>query len=81
MAGNKLPKKGPHRVATAPKPNFEDDDPELDATIKGLAEKAHNIIQKARSKMTPEEREQADRNANAILEDATASAKRAQRRA
>jgi hypothetical protein len=84
MAKDKLPpKKGPHGMRTASNrvTREEIEDGELDATIKGFAEKAHRIIQKARSKMTPQERERADRNANAILDDASAAAKEAQRRA
>jgi hypothetical protein len=75
------PKKGPGRMKTAQEAPEQISDREVDATIRGFAEKAHSIIQKARSKMTPEERERADRNADTILEDASAAAKRAQRRA
>ena len=69
------------RTAFKPEAPEQISDRELEATIRGFAEKANTIIQKARNKMTPEERERADRNANAILEDASAAAKRAQRRA
>jgi vacuolar-type H+-ATPase subunit H len=75
------PRKGPGRMRTAQEAPEQMSDREVDATIRGFAEKAHNIIQKARGKMTPEQRERADRNANAILEDASAAAKRSQRRA
>jgi hypothetical protein len=70
-------------MATAHKPEPQEhvSDRELDATIKAFAENANRVIQKARSKMAPEERERADRNAEAILEDASAAAKEAQRRA
>jgi hypothetical protein len=83
MAKENLHKKGPHRMATASKPEsqLEIEDRELDATIKALAEKANRVIQKARSKMTPEDRERADQNANAILDAASAAAREAQRRA
>jgi hypothetical protein len=82
MANNNLhQKKGPHRMATAYKPQAPEEvtDQQLDAMIKQAAEKANRVIQKARSKMTPQDRERADNNANAILEDASASAKRSQR--
>lgn len=75
------PKKGSGRMRTAQEAPERMSDRELDDTIRGFAEKAHNVIQKARSKMTPKERERADRNANAILEGASAAAKRSQRRA
>lgn len=75
------PKKGPGRMRTTQEAPEQMSDRELDRTIRGFAEKANSVIQKARSKMTPEERERADRNANAILEDASAAAKRSQRRA
>lgn len=79
---NKFTKKGPHSVSTACKPETpEMTDREVGALIKAHAEKAHRIIQKARRKMTPEERERADANANAILENASAAAKSSRRRA
>ena len=70
-------------MTTACKAEISDrvSDQELDAMIKASAEKAHRIIQKARSKMTPKEREQADKNANAILEAASVAAKESRRRA
>jgi hypothetical protein len=76
------PKKGPGRMRTPQEaPEQIISDREVDATIRTLAEKANAVIQKARSKMTPEQRESADRNANAILEGASVAAKRSQRRA
>lgn len=70
-------------MTTACKPETPEQasDREIDATIKGFAEKADRVIQKARDKMTPDEREQADRNANTILENASAAVKRSRRRA
>jgi hypothetical protein len=84
MAKDKLPpKKGPHgmRAASNRVTREEIEDSELDARIRASAEKANRIIQKARSKMTPEERERADKNANAILEDASVAARLLRRRA
>ncbi len=83
MAKENLHKKGSHRMATASKPEsqLEIEDRELDATIRGLAERAHRVIQKARGKMTPEDRERADRNATEILDAASAAAREVQRRA
>lgn len=83
MANNNLPRKKGPRMATAYKPETEEQisEQQLDATIKAFAEKANRVIQNARGKMTLEERERADRNANAILEDASAAVKEAQRRA
>jgi len=68
-------------MATAYKPQVPEEvtEQEFDAMIRESAEKANRVIQEARSKMTPEDRERADKNANAILEDASASAKRSQR--
>jgi len=70
-------------MATAYKPeNAEQvNDRQLDATIKALAKKAHRAIQKARRKMTPEQRQRADQNASAILDEANAAAKQSRRRA
>jgi hypothetical protein len=47
---------------------------ELDAQIEAHARKANRIIQKARAKMTPEDRKRADENSSA-------AAKQARRRA
>ena len=70
-------------MATACKPQTPEqlNEQELDAQIEAHALRAHRIIQKARAKMTPEDRRRADENANAILEDASAAAKQARRRA
>jgi hypothetical protein len=81
MAKETQHRKGPHRMATAYKPETQQDDRDVDATIKAFAEKANRVVQNARAKMNPEERERADRNANSILGDASAAAKEAQRRA
>lgn len=70
-------------MATASKPDSTEQfsNEQLDATIKAFAQKAHRVIQKARRKMTPEQREEADRNASAILDEASAAAKQSRRRA
>jgi hypothetical protein len=70
-------------MATACKPQTPEQvhEQELDAQIEAHARKAHRIIQKARAKMTPEDRKRADENASAILDDASAAAKQARRRA
>jgi len=80
---DKIPKKGPHRMTTACKAETPEQvsDREISAKIRAFAEKADRVIQKAREKMGPEEREQADKNANSILENASAAAKRSQHRA
>jgi hypothetical protein len=75
MAEQKPPKKGPHRVATAPKPNFEDEDMELENEINDFAGRIHSTLQKARSKMSKEEAAKADEQAKAIFDRANAAAK------
>ena len=76
------PKKGP-RMATSCKAETpaELTDRDMESKIRLFAEKAHRVIQKARGKMKPEDRERADRNANTILENASAAAKRSRREA
>jgi hypothetical protein len=75
--GNSRQKKGPHRVATAYKPEGQEDirDKELDATVDAFAKKAHAVIEEARSKMTPEEAAKADAEAKTIFDRATSAAK------
>jgi len=70
-------------MATAYKPENtkQIEDRELDATIKAFAHKAHRVIQKARRKMTPAQREEADKRATEILDEASASVKQSRRRA
>jgi hypothetical protein len=76
---HKLTKKGPHSVTIAAPKELKARD--LDSTIRAFAKKAHRVIQKARRKMTPQERARADENANAILEHASAASKSTRRRA
>lgn len=69
-------KKGPHRVATASKlriPN--DDDPNLDAELDAFVRKVHTTIEDARSKMSDDEVQKADKAAKAIFDRATSAAK------
>ena len=54
---------------------------ELDAALNALALKVYDAIEDARSKMTEEEREKADRNADIILERTNIALKPAQRSA
>lgn len=76
----KPPKKGPHRMTTACKPETRDDVArrELSKEVDAFAQKAHNAIQEARSKMTEEERQKADQEAKKILDRATSTAKSSQ---
>ncbi len=54
---------------------------EFEAELDGSADRVFNALEKARNKMTPEERERAERNSASILRSATGSAKPARRRA
>lgn len=56
-------------------------DRELEADIAEFAAKAHATIEEARSKMSDEERTEADKKAKAIFARASAAAKSSQRRA
>lgn len=69
------PKKGP-KMATAHKPTDDDfADRELDSGFDAFATKLHSTIEEARSKMSDEEVEEADRKAKAIFDRANAVAK------
>jgi hypothetical protein len=69
MAGHKPLKKGPHRVATVPKPNREEiEDMELESEISDFATRVHSTLQQARSKMSAEEAAEADKKAKAIFD-------------
>jgi hypothetical protein len=70
-------KKGPHRMATASKPEVKELDVEIDAFVK----KAHATIEDARSKMSDEEVAEADRKAKAIFDRASAAARSSRHRA
>jgi hypothetical protein len=68
-------------MATAYKPetNEEAIRSEFDAELNAFATKVHGVIQDARRKMTDEEVEKADREAQTILESATATPKPSRR--
>ena len=68
-------------ISSKPETPEQITDRELGSDIDAFIGKVHRTIQKARRKMTPEQRQKADRNANAILEDASVAAKRSRRRA
>lgn len=74
---HKSPKKGPHRVTTASKPNTnqEFERQELDSEVNDFIAKVHGAIQNARTKMSDEEVEKADKEAAAILKAASDAAK------
>ena len=71
------PKKGPHRMATACKPENREEiaDRELNAGIEAFLKRAHATIEEARGNMTDEEIAKADREAKAVLDRATSAAK------
>lgn len=77
----KLPtKKGP-RMTTCSQTASSKEEVAIEAEITSFAHKLHDVLEEARSKMTDEEREKADRRAKAILERASAAAPRSRRRA
>lgn len=71
----KLPKKGPHRMTTACKPETNEQVArrEFKAEVDAFFEEVHSVIQNARNRMTDEERDKADKEAKAILESTSAS--------
>lgn len=77
------PKKGPRMTVASDKTdrtkNFGRD--ELETELNTFALNVHNAIQDARSKMTDERREEADREAQAIFERASSAAARSRRSA
>jgi hypothetical protein len=78
------PKKGPRMTRLPSRAAISHEDAErleLEAELDASADKVFNAIERARSKMTDTEREQADRNAAAILKNAIGSAERSRRRA
>jgi hypothetical protein len=73
------PKKGPRMTVTSQRTSNNQDlgrDPEIDAFIR----KVGSVIEDARSKMSDEDREEADRKAKAILEGSSTVAASASRR-
>lgn len=73
---NKPAKKGPHNVTTASKPknDVELERQELEADVKSFIARVHGSIQKARAKMSDEQVEKADKEAEAILKAASDAA-------
>lgn len=70
MAKEKYPpKKGPHRMATASKPEVREEiaDRKLAREVDAFVDKVHSTIEEARSKMSEEERREADAKAEAIF--------------
>ena len=78
----KLPKKGPHRMTTACKPETKEQSArrEFEAEVDEFFQNVHSTIEDARSRMSEDEREKADQEAKAILE-STSSSKGKQRTA
>jgi len=70
-------KKGPRSMKTAYRPgaNAEVSHKELEGELNSFFKKVHGEIQKARSKMTDEEVERADREADSILKAASEKTK------
>lgn len=70
------PRKGPHRMKTASKPETGDDRAcrELEARVRSLAERTVAAIEAARARMTPEEAARAEKRTRTILERATSGA-------
>jgi hypothetical protein len=78
------PKKGPRMTRSASEKNVAHDELErsdVKAQLEASARKAFSVIQEARSKMAPEQREKVDREADAILENALRTAAKTRRRA
>ncbi|HEX3819069.1 MAG TPA: hypothetical protein VHW45_01995 [Candidatus Sulfotelmatobacter sp.] len=78
MANNNPPrKKGPHRMATAYKPESQEElqNQELNA----FSKKVHSAIEDSRSKMSAEEAADADAKAKAIFDRASVAAKQSRR--
>jgi hypothetical protein len=74
------PKKGPRRMTTTCKPETEEEAirSEFEAELNAFAKKVHGTIQEARSKMSDEEVDKADREAKSILESSTSTSKPSQ---
>jgi len=79
------PKKGPRRMTrVSAQPNISNDDAErleFEAELDASADKVFHALENARSKMTPEQRERAVRNSDAILRKATDGVKPGRKRA
>lgn len=78
------PKKGPRMTRVADQKNLRQEDLEnleFEREVDAFARKVHNAIEDARGKMSDEDRERADRNAEAILKNASDAASRQRKRA
>lgn len=77
LMAHKPRKKGPHKVTTASKPtnDMELERQELEAEVKSFITRVHGSIQSARTKMSDEQIEKADKEAEAILKAASDTAK------
>jgi len=62
-------------TACKPETSQQVDRREFEAELDAFAKKVQNVIEKARSKMTDEEREKADQEAKIIFDRASADAK------
>lgn len=66
------PKKGPHRMSHVGNPATEEAERlEFEANVDVAADRVFEALERARSKMTPEEKERAVRHSEAILNSAT----------
>jgi hypothetical protein len=71
------PKKGPHRMTTATKARSEEMSREqFEAELDAFAEKTHDAIQDAKSRMSDDEIKRADAKAKSILKSATSGSSR-----
>jgi hypothetical protein len=78
------PKKGPRMTRIqnqAGKSQEEIERLEFEAELNASADKVFNIVEKARSRMTPAERQASDEKADAILKSAIENAEPSRRRA
>jgi hypothetical protein len=76
------PRKGPRMTVASERNKTQDfGRDELETEVNAFARKIHKAIEGARSKMTDKEREEADRNAEVIFENASSAAKRPQKSA
>jgi hypothetical protein len=80
MRHSKKPKKkGPQRMKTTSKPSSEELARQaFESELNAFVAKVHGVIEDAREKMSDEERERADREAEAILRAATSGTRPSQ---
>jgi hypothetical protein len=78
------PKKGPRMTFVCSPKGLRPEElerQELEAKLAASGQRAFDVIEEARRKMKPAERERADRKADAIIEDAMRNAKSSRRHA